>query len=68
MQSKRPSINGGIVFPVIAIPLPRHARNKLNCNLGPLIWSVVGAIGASRCGGRYEQHSNEYTKAAVIHR
>lgn len=57
---KQPSINGGIVLPVIAIPLPRHVRNKLNCNLGPLIWSVVGYWRS--VGLRYERHSDEHTK------
>lgn len=57
---KQPSINGGIVLPVIAISLPRHVRNKLNCNLGPLIWSVVGYWRSA--GWRYERHADEYTK------
>lgn len=38
------------VLLVIAIPLPRHVRNKLNCNLEALIWSVIGAM-AYREGG-----------------
>lgn len=50
---------------VIAIPLPRHVWNKLNCNLGPLIWSVVAPLDRQPLVQRYERHPNEYTKATL---
>lgn len=45
---KQGKINACIVLLVIAILLPRHVRNKLKCNLAPLIWSVVGVIGVTQ--------------------